>query len=145
MTDPARGERLMRTVSRLNRWATRMADLEVPPAQARLLALVLEIGPARIGDLATADHCSQPTMTTQVQRVERCGWVVRRPDPADARASLVEVTPEGRAVLERVGAARTKTLTASMDALTEHEEQVLDEAIEVMQRMISPPDSPPVT
>lgn len=137
MTAADRGERLLRAVARLNRWATRLAHLEIPPAQARLLALVVEMGPARIGDLAEADHCSQPTMTTQVQRVEACGWVTRRPDPADARASLVEVTDAGMAVLVRVREARSRVLTPSLAHLSEHEQQVLDEAIEIMQRLVS--------
>lgn len=137
MTTPDRGERLLLAVSRLNRWATRRADMEVPPAQARLLALVLEMGPTRIGDLADADQCSQPTMTTQVQRVEAAGWVTRSPDPSDARASLVEVTDAGRAVIARVREARSVTLQPSLADLTEQDERVLDEAITIMQRMIT--------
>ena len=60
-------------VARLNRLATQRAGLEVPYAQVRLLAQVEEQGPARISALAAADHCSQPTMTTQVQRLEAEG------------------------------------------------------------------------
>lgn len=140
MSGSDRGERLLLAVTRLNRWATRQADLEIPSAQARLLALVMEIGPARIGDLAHADQCSQPTMTTQVQRVEACGWVVRRPDPRDARASLVEATDKGRAVIARVREARSVALRPALAQLSEREEQVLDEATAIMQRMITQGD-----
>lgn len=136
MTAIDRGERLLLTVARLNRWASRHATLDVPPAQARLLALVHEVGPARIGDLATADHCSQPTMTMQVQRVESLGWVSRRPDPVDARAWLVEVTPEGAKVLRRIREARAGALYDMVASLTPHEQQVLDEAVDIMQAMI---------
>ncbi|WP_018157476.1 MarR family winged helix-turn-helix transcriptional regulator [Demetria terragena] len=139
MTEPDRGDRLLSTAARLSRWATRRADLELPPAQARLLALVLEIGPARIGDLAQADHCSQPTMTIQVQRVEAYGLVVRKPDPSDARASLVEATDEGRQVIARLREARSKALAPMMDRLSPDDERVLDEAIAIMQRMIDDP------
>lgn len=143
MTGSDRGERLLLAVTRLNRWATRRADLEIPPAQARLLALVMEIGPARIGDLAHADQCSQPTMTTQVQRVEGCGWVRRSPDPSDARASLVEITDEGRMVIARVRAARSVALQPALRRLSEHDEQVLDQAILIMQRVVAEGDDLP--
>ena len=42
----------------------------VPWAQARLLSTIDDQGEARISDLAELDHCSQPTMTTQVRRLD---------------------------------------------------------------------------
>ena len=87
---------LLRAAARLSRWASRLASFDVPFAQARLLALLDELGPARVSVLAEADHCSQPTMTTALQRLESSGWAQRAPDPSDARASLLSLTPAGR-------------------------------------------------
>ncbi len=111
------GDDLLRNAARLNRWATRHAQLEVPFAQARLLALLDELGPARIGDLARADHTSQPTLTTSVQRLEAAGWVRRHADPADARASVVSLTPAGRGALASVRQARAAVLQPLLDEL----------------------------
>ena len=91
------GADLLTVVARLNRMATQQSALPMPYAQARLLAQIEQQGPSRISELAAADHCSQPTMTTQVQRLEAGGWVERRGDPSDARAVLVSVTPAGTA------------------------------------------------
>jgi DNA-binding MarR family transcriptional regulator len=113
------GNSVLRSAARLTRWASRNATFDVPMAQTRLLALVEELGPARINALAAADHCSQPTMSTQVQRLEGEGWTVRVPDPADARASLVSLTPAGRAALGRARRARLEALSpafAQLDA-----------------------------
>jgi thioredoxin-like negative regulator of GroEL len=41
------GNELLRAAARLTRWATRHASFDVPFAQARLLALLDELGPAR--------------------------------------------------------------------------------------------------
>jgi DNA-binding MarR family transcriptional regulator len=41
-------------------------------------------------------------MTRTVQRLERAGFVRRRPDPFDGRATLVESTPAGMALRGRV-------------------------------------------
>jgi len=41
-------------------------------------------------------------MTRTVQRLERAGFVRRRPDPVDGRATLVESTPAGIALRGRV-------------------------------------------
>ena len=111
------GSDLLSVVARLNRMATQRAEMEMPYGQARLLAQVEEQGPARISALASADHCSQPTMTAQVQRLEAEGWVRRETDPADARAVLVTITAAGRAALEHARERRTAVLAPYLTAL----------------------------
>ena len=71
-------------------------------AQARLLSTIEDQGAARISDLAALDHCSQPTMTTQVRRLEDAGLVSRTVDPDDARAVLIRITPKGVDTLRHV-------------------------------------------
>src|SRR6476661_478160 len=66
----ALADELLRSAARLSRWASRHADLGMPYAQARVLALVDDLGPARVTALAAADDCSQPSMTAQVHRLE---------------------------------------------------------------------------
>ncbi len=108
---------LLRSAARLSRWASRHADLAMPYAQARVLALVDDLGPARVTTLAAADDCSQPSMTAQVHRLEADGLVARSPDPADARAALVELTADGAAALARLRRARGAALAPVLDAV----------------------------
>lgn len=136
-TEDQIASKLLLAVTRLNRWATRNAQFDTPPAQARLLALIEEIGPARVGDLAVADHCSQPTMTTQVQRIEAAGWVWRTSDPHDARVALIDLTPEGTLVLGKVRAARRQTLAPVMDTLTDSERASVEEATNIIERILA--------
>lgn len=134
------GSRLLSSVARLNRWATRQAEFDTPPAQARLLALINEVGPARIGELAVADHSSQPTMTIQVQRLEAAGLVQRRSDPSDARVALIEITPEGAAALDEVRRARRVALAPALASLTPAELSAINTAIGAIDRMVSAVD-----
>ncbi|MDC3725309.1 MULTISPECIES: MarR family winged helix-turn-helix transcriptional regulator [unclassified Rhodococcus (in: high G+C Gram-positive bacteria)] len=61
-------------------------------------------GPQRITALAAAQGVTQPSMTSLVASLEKGGMVTRRHDPADARASLIELTDKGAEyVLERRG------------------------------------------
>jgi DNA-binding MarR family transcriptional regulator len=53
------------------------------------------------------------SMTRTVQRLERAGFVRRRRDPADGRATLVESTPAGSALRNRV-----EQLWAELEAAT---------------------------
>ena len=87
MTEPTTlGNELLRSAARLSRWASRHASFDVPFAQARLLALLDELGPSRVSVLAAADHSSQPTITTQLQRLEASGWVRSRDPTPTTRA-----------------------------------------------------------
>lgn len=134
------GARLLSAVARLNRWATRHAELRIPPAQGRLLSLIDELGPTRIGELAHADHCSQPTMTTQVQRLEAAGWATRSADSHDARVALIDLTGEGRAQLEQLRASRAAALAPELARLSDQERQALRSATEIILRIVHPSD-----
>ena len=61
-----------------------------------------DAGPQRQADLAAAFGTDSASMTRTVQRLERAGFVRRRQDPADGRATLVESTPAGTALRSRV-------------------------------------------
>lgn len=136
MTSLSRGDALLSTVARMNRWANRYAQLPAPAAQLRLLSLLDDLGPSRIGDLAQADNSSQPTMTTQVQRLERLGLVGRKSDARDARASLIEITPAGAETLLAAREARRQVVLPLLENITEEEAATLDAAVEIVNRSL---------
>lgn len=131
------GGEVLGVVARLNRWATRNADLPIPPAQARLLAQIEELGTMRLGDLARADHCSQPTMTSQVQRLQGRGWVDRIVDPGDGRAVLVSLSDAGRTVLADVRARRTAAVAPVVQRLSGADRERLHDALDVLRVLLT--------
>ncbi len=108
-------DELLRHAARLSRWANRHAELGMPWAQARVLSLVEELGPVRVTALAEADDTTQPTMTTQVQRLAADGLVSRSADPGDARASLVSLTGDGARALAGARRARARALAPVLE------------------------------
>ncbi|BBX72976.1 winged helix-turn-helix transcriptional regulator [Mycobacterium shinjukuense] len=133
---PGLGADLLAVVARLNRLATQRIQMPLPAAQARLLATIEAQGEARIGDLAAVDHCSQPTMTTQVRRLEHAGLVSRTADPGDARAVRIRITPEGLRTLNAVRADRAAAIEPQLARLEPAERQVLADAVEVLRRLL---------
>ena len=127
---------LLAAVARLNRLATQQVRLELPYAQARLLSTIEDRGSARISDLAVLDHCSQPTMTSQVRRLEDAGLVSRITDPADARAVLISITPDGVAMLARVRSERGAAIDPSLERLESADRQTLVDAVRVMHSLL---------
>jgi DNA-binding MarR family transcriptional regulator len=135
------GADLLAVVARLNRYATQRIHMQLPAAQARLLATIEDNGEARICDLAAVDHCSQPTMTTQVRRLEEIGLVTRSVDPGDARAVRIRITPEGLRMLSQVRDDRAAAIEPQLVRLAAADRQTLADAIAVLRRLLD--DSAP--
>ncbi len=70
------------------------------PAGMRVLALLDELGPTGVTQLAEADRSSQPTVSGAVRQLEEQSLVTKDADPADARRTVVRLTRQGRARLE---------------------------------------------
>jgi DNA-binding MarR family transcriptional regulator len=130
------GADLLAVVARLNRLATQRIQMPLPAAQARLLATIEAHGEARIGDLAAVDHCSQPTMTTQVRRLEDAGLVSRMVDPGDARAVRIRITSDGKRTLNAVRADRAAAIAPQLAQLGPEDREVLADAVEVLRRLV---------
>ncbi|MDH6245810.1 DNA-binding MarR family transcriptional regulator [Mycobacterium sp. OTB74] len=134
--NPTLAADLLSVVARLNRLANQRVRLPLPVAQARLLSTIDDQGEARISDLAALDHCSQPTMTTQVRRLEDSGLVSRSTDPDDARAVRIRITPEGVAALAQVRADRGKAIDPYLERLDESDRDTLATAIGIMRNLL---------
>lgn len=136
------GADLLAVVARINRLATQRARMPLGYAQARLLSTIEDRGEARISDLAALDHCSQPTMTTQVRRLEDAGLVSRTVDPEDARAVLIRITPKGVETLRQVRLDRGAAIDPYLERLDEDDRRVLGEAVVVLRRLLEDAASP---
>jgi DNA-binding MarR family transcriptional regulator len=82
---------------------------DVRPSYGSVLLPLYEQDGLRMGDLARRARLSKQTMTTMIRRLEGDRLVERRPDPQDARASLIFLTPRSRQ-FEPVAAATLRGL-----------------------------------
>jgi DNA-binding MarR family transcriptional regulator len=107
---------------------------------ALVLALLAEDGPVRVSVLATASGVSQPSMTELVGRLEREGLVTRLSDPEDGRATLVDITANGRTLLLQRRRSRHDRLTELLEMLPAEDVMTLSLAMRVaapfIQRLI---------
>lgn len=79
---------------------------ELEPAAYGLLVRLQEAEPERATELASYFGVGKATMSRQLRALEALGLVAREPDPADGRAFLIRLTPEGRARFSHVREAR---------------------------------------
>lgn len=113
----------------------------IPPAGVSLtagstLGLLLRSGPLRLTALAEREAVSQPAMTGLVSRLQGAGLVTRGADPSDGRVVLVELTAEGRALIQGRRARRAATMNALLDLLDPDDRARLDAAIPALRRLI---------
>ncbi|MER1941365.1 MarR family transcriptional regulator [Castellaniella sp. FW104-16D08] len=130
------GAQLLDRIVRLNRWVTHHTQWAVPLAQARVLSQISQLGPSRVGDLARAEHCSQPTMTTLVKRLLQQSLVRRVPDPSDARAGLVSLTPAGQHMLDDLRRERARVMGALIAQLAPAQRQGLDTTLQTLEGLL---------
>src|SRR3982074_1846004 len=74
----------------------------IHPGHKLLLMEIEKTGPVTQAQLAAASGFEPPTITLSVRQLEAAGLVVRRPSPADGRATIVELTSEGRSLLPKL-------------------------------------------
>jgi DNA-binding MarR family transcriptional regulator len=97
--------------------------------------LNLAAGPLRMSDIARRLILSRGGTTKVIDRLEELGYVVRSPDPDDRRATVVDITAEGREIM---ASARTVIDAGLEEAwarfLTDEEAETL---ISVMDRVVA--------
>ncbi len=96
---------LLRRVQRIH-ISTSSGEMDLDRSAYGILCRLADEGPQRLGLLASAFGLDPSTITRQVQALEKAELVERRPDEEDRRASIVDLTSEGRVVLEHTRAYR---------------------------------------
>lgn len=86
------------------------------PARLSALSVLVFGGPCTVGELASAEQVSAPTMTRLLSGLEAEGYVAREPNPTDRRSVLVRPTFAARAALQE---ARRRRIRSMLDLLGE--------------------------
>jgi DNA-binding MarR family transcriptional regulator len=95
-----------------------LAEAHIDVDQAGLAVLyVLYMAQAslRLTDVSDRLHIDAPAVTRKAQQLERSGLVSRSRDGADARATRVQLTAQGRRTISRFMAARKTWLSQLLD------------------------------
>ena len=90
-----------------------------------LYTLVKRGEATRLCDLQDDVLLSQPALSRMVDRLVTRGLLLRRADPEDGRAVLVEISEEGRRVQREVGRAHGRDVGEAMRALSPEEQREL--------------------
>lgn len=104
---------LLRRVQRIH-LSTSTGDMHLERSAYGILCQLADEGPQRLGSLATAFGLDPSTITRQVKALEDAGLAARTTDSSDRRASILDLTEEGRDILQANRQHRRTRLFESM-------------------------------
>src|ERR1700730_3997049 len=122
--------RLWIVLSRGYRALSQIAERSVAEAGLGLsdfaaLEALLHKGPLTITEIQTKVLLASGSMTAAVDRLERKGLVTRRATPSDRRAKVLELTLEGKRVVQAAFRRHAAELEAAMAILNAKEKSQL--------------------
>lgn len=71
-------------------------------------------------------HRTKSTTCVMIDRLEKLGYVERRPSEVDARASVIALTERGREVRPVIAGVSDRLMTRLLEGLTEAEAETLE-------------------
>jgi DNA-binding MarR family transcriptional regulator len=132
--------RLRLAIGRLHRRLSRRAVGGLTPSQLSVLVTVEQHGPLRLGELATREVITPPTVTRLVASLHERALVVRVTDPEDGRAALIEVSQEGAALLDHIRRERTAFIAQRIARLDPQSRSEVADAVSLLEMLIDLPD-----
>jgi DNA-binding MarR family transcriptional regulator len=134
---PGLADELLVLVTRLARRLRRLADDGITPTQRSILNTLERRGPLTHGDLAMAERVRPPTITAAVDRLEQDGLVARERCSDDRRVTRVDITADGRRLLEAGRRERTAYLERRLRALSPADRAALTAAAPALERLLN--------
>ncbi|EHR52992.1 transcriptional regulator [Saccharomonospora marina XMU15] len=133
--------RLFLAIGRLSR-SLRQAGAPGPGHGAiSALATLAAYGQLRLGDLAAKEGVAAATMSRIVAALVEAGYVRRESDPADRRAWLATVTPEGERLLSGVRSTRIEELDRRIARLSPEHREALTAALPALEALLTDEES----
>jgi DNA-binding MarR family transcriptional regulator len=106
------------------------------PARLSVLSVLVFGGAKTLGELAAAEQVKPPTMSRIVAGLARSRLINIAADPRDARRMQIRPTNKGVRLLQKGRQLRIADLASHLDALAPAEWEKLDEAVEILKRLL---------
>ena len=111
------------------------------PAHMRLLTILAHHS-CNLSELALRQAVSLPTMSNSISVLVHRGWVKRVPSSDDRRQVVLELTPDGRAVLCEIKGHAEARVAELLGRLSSDELKSLSAGIAILEQALSPAKCP---
>ena len=116
-----------------------LSGLALHPGQDVLLWMLGQEPEAiTVSEIAARLGVEQPTVTRSLSRLDQGGWFVRESVPGDRRATRIQLTDKGRAVIPEIEAAwRTLAETATAGMADDQRADLVDQLEKVRGNLLT--------
>ncbi len=111
------------------RLRTRHPEDQVDPSTFPLAKQLMFHDAMRLSDLAAAVELDASTVSRQVKQLEDKGMLERTPDPADGRASLIRISPEGRLIMQAAFRRRFERIKSVLEPWSQRDRELLQKLL----------------
>ena len=142
VTDPvALANELRPVLLRLARQLRReLHELDVTAGQASILAAIGKYPGIGCGALADHEGVSRPRMSKVVSELCAAGLVASEREGTDRRRVGLELTAQGKTVVQSIRRRRTALLASRLQSLSGDELDQLDAAIPLLAKLLEEPE-----
>jgi len=99
-----------------------------------VLAVLDEFGPSSQADLGRRLGMDRRSVSEEAARLEREGFILRKPDPADSRRNRLEITSPGRELLSQLDESLSAMQDELLAPLSAHERGELVRLLALVNR-----------
>lgn len=111
-------------------------ESDVTAQQFRVLRIIGR-GPVTVGEVSSQVNSKLSAGARLLRRLEEKGWIVKKQDRDDRRVFWLELTPEGRTLMENLERKREGVIKEIFDRMTVEEQRTVVEGINLLLRSMS--------
>ncbi|MFN2628566.1 MAG: MarR family winged helix-turn-helix transcriptional regulator [Gaiellaceae bacterium] len=120
---------IMRLLHAMDAASSGRSAMELDLRQRRVVQVLGLAGPLPIAAAGQRLGVSPSTMTGLADRLEREGYLARRPHPTDRRATVLELTSQGKRLFERETAFYGRLIDETLAPLGERARRLVLDAL----------------
>ena len=107
--------------------------MDLSPARASVLSVLVFGGPKGPGELAQIEQVAAPTMTKLINGLVRDGYVLKKRNREDARGVIIIATAKAERTLQAGRRRRVQLVQSLFADLSEQEWKLLDQAVALIE------------
>jgi len=111
-------------------------ESDVTAQQFRVLRIIGR-GTVTVGEISSHINSKLSAAARLLRRLEIKGWIVKKQDQGDRRVFWLELTPQGRTLMESLAKRREKVIEEVFERLTPEEQETIVRGIRLLLKSLA--------
>lgn len=111
-------------------------ESDVTAQQFRVLKIIGR-GPVTVGEISNHVNSKLSAAARLLRRLEVKGWILKKQDKDDRRVFWLELTPQGRELMEAMENRREKVIKEMFDRLVPQEQKAIVDGINLLLKSLA--------